>query len=145
MLGKSRRNGTMPKYEPIDTGVPLQASRSDLAHFAWSANGIEADFHIPDRAGCLLRVSFDKPCIIRLLDEMPLSTEIDDGPNEGLIGEHFAYRLRGAAFARSQSSAWQLATGPVSHFRFITGWTCMDVLSAAQPSFSVVESAGKPG
>ena len=145
MISKSCHDGTMPKYEPINPGVPLQASRSDLAHFAWSANGIAADFHIPDRAGCLLRVVFNKPCIIRLVDEMPLSTETDDSPNEGLVGEHFAYRLEGAAFARSQSSAWQLAAGPVSHFRFITGWACMDVLSAAQPSFSVVEPAPETG
>ena len=128
----------MPKYVPIDIGVPLQVSRSDLADFKWATDGITADFILPDDDAHLLRVSFDRPCIIRLLDEMPLSTEEDDTPNEGLVSEHFAYWLEGAAFARLQSAAWKEVSGPVNHYQFITGWTCMDVLSAATPSFAVV-------
>ena len=93
----------MPRYSPIDTGVPLQASKSDLASLQWSTNSIAADFILPDDETRLLRVSFDRQCIIRILDEMPLSTEEDDTPNEGLVSEHFAYWLEGAAFARLQS------------------------------------------
>ena len=128
----------MPTYNPIDIGVPLQASRSDLASFEWSTNGITADFILPDDDAHLLRVSFDRPCIIRILDEMPLSTEENDTPNEGLVSEHFAYRLDGATFARLQSSAWKEASGPVTHYQFVTGWACMDVLTAAIPAFAVV-------
>jgi hypothetical protein len=128
----------MPRYHPIDIGVPLQASLSDLADFKWDKGHVIADFILPHDDAHLLRVSFDKPCIIRLLDEMPLSTEEDDTPNQGLVSEHFAYRLEGAAFARLQSWAWKEVTGPVTHYQFITGWTCMDVLSAATPSFVVV-------
>src|ERR1035441_7986665 len=84
----------MPRYSPIDAGVPLQASRSDLASLHWSTNGIAADFVLPDDEAHLLQVSFDRQCIIRILDEMPLSTEEDDTPNEGLVSEHFAYRLQ---------------------------------------------------
>ncbi|UAK25687.1 hypothetical protein [Sphingomonas nostoxanthinifaciens] len=87
----------------------------------------------------LLRVSFDRPCIVRLLDEMPLSTEEDETPNEGLVPEHFAYRLNGARFARLQSEAWKDVFGPVAHYQFVTGDTCMDVLSGGAPSFSVVD------
>lgn len=133
----------MPRYEPIEVGVPLEASRSDLARFEWATSGVTADFFLPDQEGYLLRVSFDQRCIVRLLDEVPLSTEVDDTPNEGLVSEHFAYRLEGAAFARSQSAAWQWMSGPVSHYRFITGWACMDVLTAATPSFCVLNTAGQ--
>ena len=70
----------MPRYIPIDTSVPLQASLSDLASFHWNANGIVADFVLPDDEAHLLRVSFDRQCIVRILDEMPLSTEQDDTP-----------------------------------------------------------------
>ncbi len=77
----------LPKYSPINIGVPLQASRSDLVSFEWSTNGITADFILPDDDAHLLRVSFDKQCIVRILDEMPLSTE-DDTSNEGLVSEH---------------------------------------------------------
>ena len=129
----------MPKYRPIEIGVPLQASLSDLASFNWTVNGITADFILPDKDDHLLRVLFDKPCIVRILDEIPLSTEKDDTPNEGLVSEHFAYWLEGAAFARLQSSAWKEVCGPVTHYQFITGWACMDVLSAATPAFSVVQ------
>jgi hypothetical protein len=128
----------MPRYSPINAGVPLQASRSDLVSFNWSVNGITADFILPDDDAHLLRISFDRPCIIRILDEMPLSTEKDDTQNEGLVSEHFAYRLEGAAFARLQSSAWKLVNTPVTHYQFVTGWACLDVLTAATPAFAVV-------
>jgi len=127
----------MPKYSPINIGVPLQASRSDLVSFKWSTNGIAADFILSDDAH-LLRVSFDRECIVRILDEMPLSTEGDDTPNEGLVSEHFAYRLEGAAFARLQSDPWKLVNAPVTHYQFVTGRACLDVLTAATPAFAVV-------
>ena len=69
---------------------------------------------------------------------MPLSTEEDDSPNEGLVSEHFAYRLEGAAFARLQSAAWKGVNAPVTHYQFVTGWACLDVLRSATPAFSVV-------
>ena len=128
----------MPRYSPINIGVPLQASRSDLASFRWSTNGITADFILPDDEAHLLRVSFDRPCIVRILDEMPLSTEEDDTPNEGLVPEHFAYWLEGAAFARLQSTAWKEVSETITHYRFITGWACMDVLTATAPVFTVM-------
>ena len=128
----------MPRYSPIDIGVPLQASRSDLASLHWSTNGIAADFILPGDEDHLLRVSFDRQCIIRILDEMPLSTEQDDTPNEGLVSEHFAYLLEGAGFARVQSVAWKEVNAPVTHYQFITGWGCLDVLTAAIPAFTVV-------
>jgi hypothetical protein len=128
----------MPRYSPIDAGVRLQASLSDLAALHWSTNGLAVDFVLPDDGDHLLRVSFDRQCIIRVLDEMPLSTEKDDTPNEGLLSEHFAYKLEGAAFARLQSCAWKEVNAPVTHYQFITGWACLDVLTAATPAFSVV-------
>jgi hypothetical protein len=128
----------MPRYSPIEIGVPFRASQSDLASFDWSTNSIRADFILPDDEARLLRVSFDKQCIVRILDEMPLSTEADETPNDGLVSEHFAYRLAGAAFARLQSNAWKETSGPVTHYRFVTGWACMDVLTAATPVFAVV-------
>jgi len=131
----------MPIYEPIETGVALQASLSDMIAFQWKHDGIVADFVLPRDKARVLRVSFDRPRIVRLVDEMPLSTEEDDSPNVGLISENFAYRVEGAAFARMQSPAWKLVVGPVVHFRFITGWTCLDVLSGARPNFVVVDPA----
>jgi hypothetical protein len=65
----------MPRYSPIEIPVPLAASGSDLVAFRWETGGVVADFLLPDdddeRA---IRVNFNKPCIIRILDEMLLST-----------------------------------------------------------------------
>ena len=128
----------MPSYEPIETAFSLKASESDLLSLRWETNGLAADFILPDDPTHALQVSFDRPCIVRLLDEMPLSTEEDDTSNVGLRSDHFAYRVEGARFARTQSQAWKEISGPVTHYQFVTGWGCMDVLSGGSPVFSMV-------
>ena len=127
----------MPQYEPIDAGVSFQASGSDLVDFRWETNGIQADFLIPNDEQRVLRVKFNRQCIVRILDEMAVSTEVDDSPVEGLVPEHFAYRVHGAAFSRMQSEAWKSGMTHLAHYQFITGWACLDVLSDAYPSFEV--------
>lgn len=64
----------MADYEPIDPGVQIKASLSDLVAFRWETTSVEADFIIPDDDR-LISIRFDGQCIVRLLDEMPLSTE----------------------------------------------------------------------
>jgi hypothetical protein len=134
----------MPRYSPIEIPVPLAASRSDLIAFRWSARGVVADFLIPEDHERAIRVTFNRSCIVRILDEMPLSTENDNGPPEGRVPENFAYRIEGSAFIDAQSEAWKIVNSPVLHYRFVTGWACMDVLSSGLPSFAVIErlSAG---
>jgi hypothetical protein len=129
----------MPRYEPIDTGLSFKVSLSDLVAFSWATNGICADFAVPGDDQHLLRVKFDRSCIVRILDEMAISTESDDTESEGLIPEHFAYRIQEAAFFRMQSEAWKLSMKGPAHYRFITGWACLDVLSSAFPSFELIE------
>ena len=131
----------MPTYEPIDTGDLIRASPYDLLTLQWQTNGISADFILRDDDAHILRVLFGRPCIVRILDEMSLSTEEDETPDEGLVNYHFAYRLKGSRFALMQSEMWKETMGPVSHYRFITGWACVDVLSGGAPSFSVVARA----
>ena len=128
----------MQVYQPIDVGVSIVAVSSDLVAFQWQVNGIVADFVIPSDDTHVLRISFDRQCIVRILDEMPLSTEADSANSQGLVSNQFAYKVRGSTFEATQSPSWREISGPVSHYQFITGWACMDVLSAAEPSFSVV-------
>jgi hypothetical protein len=113
--------------------------RSDLVGFRWDNVGITADFLLPDDAERIIRVTFNKPCIIRILDEMPLSTEKHNGPSQGLVPDHLAYRVEGSAFNDAQSEAWKVVNAPVTHYRFVTGWACMDVLSSGRPSLTVIE------
>ncbi len=132
----------MPTYQPIDAGLLFKASLSDLVAFQWGTNGIQADFAVPGDDRRLLSVKFDRQCIVRILDEMALSTEQDETPSEGLIPEHFAYRVHGAVFFRMQSGAWMSGMASLAHYRFVTGWACLDVVSPASPSFEVRESEG---
>jgi hypothetical protein len=125
-------------YCPIEIPVPLEASMSDLVAFRWETSLIAADFLLPGDSERAIRVTFDKPCIVRIVDEMPLSTE-NDGRPEGLVSNHFAYRVEGSGFVEAQSWTWKYVFGPVTHYRFITGWACLDVISSAQPSFTVIE------
>jgi hypothetical protein len=130
----------VPKYFPIDAGVSFACDESDLLAISWKKDCLLADFILPGGVEQRsLRVRFDAPTIVRLLDEMPLST--DPGtPNEGLVSRHFAYRVEGSTFANTQSEAWKLVHHPVCHYEFITGWGCLDVLSNAEPSFEVVDT-----
>jgi len=133
------RTKKMLRYFPIDAGISFRCSASTLIGIDWGINHLSADFLLPDDETHALRVYFDRSTIVRLLDEMPLSTETDFENCEGLVNEHFAYRVEGAVFAETQSETWKELEGHVTHYQFITGWGCMDVLSSAHPSFEVVK------
>ena len=65
----------MPQYLPIDAGVRFDCEKSDLLAIKWKAESLSADFLLPGTEGQALRVRFNGATIVRLLDEMPLSTE----------------------------------------------------------------------
>lgn len=122
------------KYTPIFVKPQVKASLSDMHCLCWKSDGIQADFVIPGKPAQLLRVNFEDVDIVRVLDEMALSTE--EGQEKlGLISEHFAYIVNGSAFEKSQSLALRSS---LKHYRFITGWTCLDVMSSHQPVISTV-------
>jgi hypothetical protein len=129
----------MPKYTPIETPLPIKASLSDVLDFHWTNRGeITIDFLIPGNENEALRVKFKTADVVRLLDEMPLSTEPEATKNEGCIPEHFAYSVEEALFSSSQSAVLKTIHSSLKHYRFITGWTCVDVLSQTSPAFLVV-------
>jgi hypothetical protein len=133
------------KYIPLEVGISIRATASDLRSFTWrTGQCVEAIFYVDDPE-YVLRITFDGPCIVRIVDEFPLSTEHEDGPDEGLVSEHFAYRVEGARFDTSQSETWKtvvgIQIGPTCHYRFITGNTCMDVVTPAKPVFTVIATA----
>jgi hypothetical protein len=118
--------------------VSFDCVQSDLLAISWKADGgLFADFILPKTEGRALRVRFDGPTIVRLLDEMALSTE-QGTKNEGLVSRHFAYRVEDSTFADTQSETWKVVNQPVCRYEFITGSGCMDVLSKGKPSFEVI-------
>lgn len=56
------------------------------------------------------------------------------------IPHHFAYRVEVSLFAESQPAIWREVLGPLTHYRFITGGGCVDVLSSGETDFTVVPS-----
>jgi hypothetical protein len=133
---------SMPKYTPIQTPM-IKSSISDLANFQWewTNRSVVADFFMPDDEEHFLRVNFGRVEIARILDEMPLSTEPESTKNEGLISDHFAYKVEGTAFWQCQSDALKQTHPRLRHFRFLTGWTCLDILACEDPTFHVVPAA----
>jgi len=102
---------------------------------------VGADFVIPGDDQQALRVQFGKTEIVRILDEMPLSTEGEDTKSTGLVSEHFAYRIEDSLFWKSQSEAFKAAVKNLRHYRFVTGWTCLDVISEQEPNISATKRA----
>jgi len=130
----------VPKYQPIQQPMAIKTSLSDLINLVLKDGALVADFLIPDDDQHALRVQFERVEIIRTLDEMPLSTEeAEDTPNEGLLAEHFAYLVDGALFWNQQSETFRFVYAKARHFRFITGWTCLDVIAAVEPKLSIVQ------
>jgi hypothetical protein len=125
-------------YFPIDIGPDANRVNGCDVMVHWEVNRLTADFPFYDDETRAIRITFDKQTIVRIVDEMPISTEDDPATRKGLVPDHFAYRVEGGEFAATQSQAWKTVEGPVCHYEFLTGWGCLDVLSAAEPTFEVV-------
>ena len=69
---------------------------------------------------------------------MPISTEHEVTPNEGIVAEHFAYLVEGASFWEQQSETFRVVYKSAKHYRFFTGFYCLDVIATDEPSFSIV-------
>lgn len=124
-------------YTPLEIEPKFRSSSSDLHRLSLQRRKLEADFRIPGETPNCIRVTFEDVDVIRVLDETPLSTEEDPDADEGLVSDHFAYTVRGSLFWNSQSEILTSYDG-LQHYRFITGWGCLDVLSKREPCFSVV-------
>ncbi len=82
--------------------------------------------------------------IIRIIEEMPISTEYEETPNEGIIADHFAYQVQGASFWNQQSEAFKVVYKEAKHYRFFTGFYCLDVIGFDAPTFTVVPRPVSP-
>lgn len=131
----------MINYSPISSIAPwTDADHADLVFFDWQRKTAAFVCSADDR---ILEVGFSEASVIvRLLDELPLSTETHPDENTGLVPHHFAYRVEGDPFSIAQSEVWrdvETAHGdsPV-HYRFLTGNGCLDVMSSEPPTFRLI-------
>jgi hypothetical protein len=130
----------MLKYFPIWIEHEIKCSVSNLMSLHWERQSVIADFLIPGDDSHRLRVRFESVHVIRVLDEMLVSTE-EPLPDEGHVADHFAYRVEGSRFWNSQSEALRLTHASARHYLFVTGWACLDVISSVQPEISVIRVA----
>lgn len=130
----------MPTFKPVDSGVIMKCSESDLDRLVLDRDALEANFFIPEDPDKRLRIAFPRVEIMRTLDEMPLSTE-EAEKWIGLKADHFAYEVVDAHFWRSQSWTFREVHKDLKHYVFITGGTCLDVISRYPPAFSVVNAS----
>lgn len=78
--------------------------------------------------------------VLRALDDTHWSTE-QEGPCYGIAPEHFAYTVEGARFWKAQSVLITDESGrsrQLQHYVFMTGWTCLDVISDQRPVFTLL-------
>jgi hypothetical protein len=131
----------VPNLVSIEIPIRIRSSQSDIIDFhLYEGRKLRVDFLVPGDPERLLRLSLDSAEVVRLLDEMAISTEMD-APMVGLIPDNLAYEVSGSAFWAQQSEALKLTRPKLRHFRFITGWTCLDALTEATLSFSVVQKS----
>lgn len=129
----------MPNLVPIKLPLELRSSQSDILDFRLrEGRKVEADFLVPGDAEGLLRLRLDSVEVLRLLDEMAISTEMDT-PTVGLVQDNLAYEVTGSTFWEQQSEALKITRPNLRHYRFITGWTCLDVLTEATPLFEIIK------
>lgn len=125
----------MPIFKPLAHGLSPDDLPSDLDRLVWMRGGLAADFFV--REGRHVRVAFARVEAVRTIDETFTSTE-EDEPSVGLIPTNFAYQVEGARFWRSQSALLGELKPRLKHFAFLTGWTCLDVLSEQEPEFTLI-------
>ena len=125
----------MISYEPIEcVTLWTHADDADLVSFDWLTK--KAEF-VSNVDGAKLVIMFDGEVIVRMLDELPLSTESEPKDWAGIIPHHFAYRVEGDPFLVAQSDTWQSMEPNLSHYRFLTGSGCLDVVTSATPRFTI--------
>ena len=134
-----RRTPKQPvvRYFPIEhPGEILKGGASSLERLVYDGRGLMADFTSSDDRR-VLRVLFSNVEMYRALDEMPLSLE--DEETIGVAPDHLAYRVEDASFWRALPPGFRSTIHTGGHYRFLTGWTCLDVVSIQTPEFALVE------
>jgi hypothetical protein len=129
---------TFIEYFPLHPGPKFDRAY-DLLGFDWQNTAV--DFIIPDDDDHVLRVTFDSEVIVRLLDELWFRGEDYQRSARGLDAQHFVYRVEGSKFSESHSDWDEVQGGPPTHYRFITKWGSVDVLSLGEPRFAIIPRA----
>jgi hypothetical protein len=96
------------------------------------SNVMKAHFFVPGQSA-LVKVSFLHVDILRVIDDMQLPFEERNIPTTGHVSNHFVYQVEGAPFWAPQQELLQYLRPDTKHYRFVTGGSCLDVISRHEP------------
>ena len=129
-------------YLPIELPIDLKADGSDMAALYWRHRTVVADFFIPQDSFSHLRIRFGDALIMRVVDEMAISTE--ERSTKGLVKDHLAYRVEDSHFWETQSETFRFVHKNADHYRFVSAGMCLDVISHTAPLIVVVPADSGP-
>lgn len=132
----------MIKYEPINFDLGAGATAADLGRLEVTGPGskeLRAYFSVAGQSRPL-RVFFPNVDIFRVIDEMHLPLEEQGMKKEGHIPNHFAYRVYGSPFWAAQREVFETVLPGSTHYLFVTGGDCLDVISTEEPNLSWASS-----
>jgi hypothetical protein len=135
----------MIRYEPLEFDLGAGATAADLDrvemnyHADSGAKVLRAYFTLGGREK-LLRVFFSDVDIFRVIDEMHRPVEEQGMEIVGHVSNHFAYKIEGSPFWEAQRIDFEVRLPGSTHYLFVTGGDCLDVITREEPRFCWVDS-----
>lgn len=124
----------LPRYIPLEVKPIASALDWDLARVLWAPVNLYAEFLLAPK-NLRLRINFPKVTVYRVIDDLEmLDSEYD--ANVGIEYRHFGYQVEGAAFWRDNINHIKRVGSPQAHYRYITGNSCVDVISVYEPHYA---------
>ncbi|MNH89548.1 hypothetical protein D3C73_420740 [compost metagenome] len=131
------------RYNPIALDLRIGATSAEIHRLVMSfdqeigANKLTIYISVAGRSG-FVRIAFPHVDIFRVVDDMHLPLEENDTLTIGHISDHFAYQIEGSPFWAPQREAFEAVLPGSTHYRFVTGGSCLDVISREKPGISWV-------
>lgn len=135
----------MIKYEAMEFDLGTGATGADLVRVEMSyqpdlgANELRAYYLVSGQDNCL-KIFFPHVDIFRVIDDMHLPLEEQGIEKVGLLSNHFAYRVQGSPFWAAQCEVFEKSLPGSTHYLFVTGGNCLDVITRDEPCFGWVNS-----
>ncbi len=132
------------RYEPLEFNLGAEATSADLARLemAYHANSgakeLKAFFSV-GRQDKHLRVIFPDVDIFRVIDDMHRPMEEHGLQKVGHVSNHFAYTVQGSPFWEAQRETFKVLLPGSTHYLFVTGGDCLDVITREEPQFRWVD------
>lgn len=133
-------NTEILRYFPIDFEVRAPATALGLQRLEYleDRSNFLAAYFCGSGPLSLLKVVFAHAIMFRVIDDFHHPIETYDFTHDGHIPNHFAYRVEGSPFWAAQKETLSTVFPGISHYLFVTGGSCLDVLSVEEPVFSWV-------